>query len=396
MRKCDVMRATLACLLGCAAGAPGRDILVYREYTQPISFYDDRGELTAFDGVAPDLLALQSIRDTKAQEGLMGKEAVLELTFGPGGSVFDMQAPISGKASPTAGAGQDGRRKKDDSDRNWLAKSLALPSLGQTSSNAAESAMSAGAGESSWGWLADEVTAQKDDDGAPLPENISPEGKFNPLAAQEAALAGGVNPAAQARAISKTEAEEKEKSDDAASLREPIDAGQKPSDRAVERSDTSARDLSGGDGVAAPTMQSYRAPSAVADMSQTRQMLSEFSAVARPDFAAMRQSLVADSMSAKPSMSDVSSGAGSSPGWGGMGSRSSAGTILPSGDSQGNSAWQGARGWQGGWNAQNAGGSLPTRFDNLSDPAPAAASPAATGANSRPGASSGGYKPGWF
>ena len=388
------MRAALACLLGCAVGAPGRDILVYREYTKPISFYDDRGNLAEFDGVAPDLLALRSIRDTKAQEKLMGKEAELELTFGPGGSVFDIQAPISGKTSPTTGAGQDGRRKKEDSDRNWLAKSLALPSLGQTSSNAAESAMSAGSGESSWGWLADEVTAQKEDD-APVQENISPEGKFNPLAAQEAALAGGVNPAAQPRANAKTDDDAKVKSGDSVSLRASIDAGQKPSDQAIERSGASARDVSGGNGVASPAMQSYRAPSAVADMSQTRQMLSEFSAVAKPDFSAMRQSLGAvsaaasggaNSPSVRPAMSDASSGAGGSSSWGNMGGRSSAGSLLPAVNSS----------WQGGWNAQNAGGGVSTRFDNLSDPSPAAISPAVPRANSRPGASSGGYKPGWY
>ena len=44
MRKCHVMRAALACLLGAAGSAPGREIPVYREYTVPISFAAAPGE----------------------------------------------------------------------------------------------------------------------------------------------------------------------------------------------------------------------------------------------------------------------------------------------------------------------------------------------------------------
>ena len=48
-------------------------------------------------------------------------------------------------------------------DDNWLAKSLSLPALGQTHSNAAMSVIG-GNKESAWGWLADEVSWREESD----------------------------------------------------------------------------------------------------------------------------------------------------------------------------------------------------------------------------------------
>ena len=91
------MRAALACLLGAAGSAPGREVPVYREYTVPISFADEPAERTVADAGAPDLAELRSIREIQAREALMGKETLLGLNFSGGSSVFARQEPVSGK-----------------------------------------------------------------------------------------------------------------------------------------------------------------------------------------------------------------------------------------------------------------------------------------------------------
>ena len=155
------MRAALAGLLGCVLGAPGREIPVYREYTQPISFYGEDGEREEFHAAGLDQSMLRSLKDAQAREGMMGRETLLEMTMVSGDPVFGKSAAPAGMGMPIAsGAGEGGRRKKDGDGQNWLAKSLVLPSLGQTPTNAAMTAMSAGGKESSWGWLAGEVAAQ--------------------------------------------------------------------------------------------------------------------------------------------------------------------------------------------------------------------------------------------
>ena len=388
MRNCGIMaRAALAVLLGRAAGAPGRDIPVHREYTRPIFFYDERGERMAFDDAAPDLMALQSLRDIRAQEGLMGKETLLELTFGPGESVFSAKAPLSPAAAAAGSEPGPRRRKKDDSERNWLVKSLTLPNLGQESVNAAKSAMSAGAKESGWGWLADEVSAQAGL-AAALPEGLLPEGDGQPMTAQEMALAGGVKSAEAARASSRGEGSSKE-SVTAASFPARTDA---PSDRAAERAEAPARDLPGGPRAAAATVQSYRSAAPVAEMSQTRQMIAELSADVRSDLAALKAPLRgdgakpgegADRAGASRAVPDFSSRAGAGSAWAGSGGRLSAGSGLTPGGASGASSWQ------GGWQAQSAGASGWARFGTRSDPSPASAAPSAPRGSSRPGVSSG-------
>jgi len=238
MKKGDVMRAALVVLLGWAAGAPGRDVPVYREYTQPISFYDDSGERTVFGAGAPDLEAIQLVRDAKAQEGLMGKETVLDLNFGKGGSVFGASAPVAGKMAPQVGGGEERRRgSKNEPDRNWLAKSLLLPSLGQANSNAAAMAVSAAEGESGWGWLADDLSGQP---GEAVEDWLEPE-ESDPLALPED---GRTDPAS---------------GDDARAGKE---TDRNSADGAFPAADARGRELSdpGADRAAPAAMQSHRAP----------------------------------------------------------------------------------------------------------------------------------------
>jgi hypothetical protein len=399
MKSCNVMLAALAGLLGFARCAPGRDVPVYREYTQPIFFYDETGERTAFTVVAPDLLALQSLRDAQGQAGLMGKETLLDLAFNRGSSVFGVRAPSAGMAA----GGQEVRRRQDESGRNWLAHSLTLPSLGQMPTNAAASAMSAGAKESSWGWLADEVAAQPDSE-AVQPENMPTEENYDPAAAQENMLRGGANPFGTDRADIKVQKEKQkaaEPAPTAAAFPASDDLGQKPSDRSAERRQASARELQGGDRVAATSMQSYRTDSAVAEMSRTRQVMADLSVGARPDFSSLRESLVAGATRTEKSPD------------GGDAARMLAGSHSemdlrpsPGGGSSGNWSVIGANSmrvslpeipmWQGGWSPQNAGENLSSRLQRYIDPVPQPLVPVPTRESTRPAVSSGGYRPGWY
>ena len=393
------MWVLLAGLLGGAVGASGRDIPVYREYSQPISFYDDNGEQTDFASVAPDVVALRSVRDSQAQDALMGKETLLEMTFGKGESAFGRSAPLPGKLTPPASGRDEGRRRSNSSGQNWLAKSLSLPSLGQMSTNAAAAAISAGAAESSWGWLADEVVGSP---GLPegLPEELQPEESYDPALAQNKVSLGGEDSRGTGGLATQGDSASAEFGSSAADVdREAAAQGQKPSDRAKERSQASVRDLSGGDGVASPTMQSYRSSPAMAEMSQTRQMIAEFSAGARPDCASLRESLLssssempgqADSAPSGPSSSAFTSGQGGGISWGSMGNR----PAINSGTS--GYASPSASGWKGSWSAQSIGGSRLTQFETAPSPASESVVPAATPSKTRPSPSSGGYKPAWY
>ena len=101
MRNTDGMRMALAFLLGCAVRAPGRAVPVYREYSVPIAFYDERGEQAPLAAVAPDLAAFRSLRDGRSQEALLGKETLLPMSFQRGSSVFGTPAPLPGFGTAT-------------------------------------------------------------------------------------------------------------------------------------------------------------------------------------------------------------------------------------------------------------------------------------------------------
>lgn len=397
MRKIDVMRAALAGLLGCAVGAPGREIPVYREYTQPIAFYDAAGTPLEFHAAGPDVAMSQSMRDAKAQEAMMGKETLLDLTFESGKSILSAQpSPIRGVA-PDGRNREDGRPQKNgNANRDWLVKSLALPSLGQTPTNTAASVMSGeGTEPSGWGWLASEVTGQASG-GEGLPKDALPEEAYDPLAASESTLAREANPYAAGRAGEKASAEAKTK--EAGSFPEMSVGGQKPSDRAAERSALSGLDLQGGDRQPAPTMTDYSASPAKAELSQTRQWLTELSSSSRPDFTSLRESLGSSTANeaggtgragAIPASLPMPSAAGWT-GNSGAESRPAAGW----GSIEASSV-AAAPAWRGGWSAQETGGGGLSRLGGLSDPVPTTL-PEQKLESNRSGTSSGGYKPAWF
>ena len=381
MSNLHVMRAALA--VGCAAlagTAAGRDVPVYRECTVPIAFYDEQGERASFVAVAPDLAALRTVKDAQAQAALLGKEAVVELDFVRGGSAFGAAAPVPGKLIPFGAENESRRSQSSQADRNWLAKSLALPSLGQTETNTALAALATDGGdESGWGWLADEVTDAPEEKGR-LPNDVLADAQeVNPLEAQEKALAAAANPfpGGSAAARQKTEAP----SDAAGAFPADVSGRDLPSRSAA--AEMPRRDWTENGRADIGAAQDYRAPSAAGEMAQTRKILADFSAAARPDFAALRDSLLGASGAAPaavppaklvaPVRADATLG----------GATRAAGTA-DFGFSSGRGA---ATPWQGGWNP-SAGSRRSLATSEM--PAPVATPPA-----TRPGLGSGGYKPAW-
>ena len=390
MRLIVILTAALGCGLGWAPGARGGAVPVYREYTREIAFYDDEGHLAGYGGAAPDMLALRELRDAKAQEGMLGKETLLEVSFGHGTTLIRRETPVAGKHTPPAREGGERRRgKKEDPDRNWLAKSLTLPSLGQTSSNAATTAIGGEEEpESGWGWLADELAAAPAADAQALLETASPEEEVQMLSSPEARLnRPGPIPAGKGGAATG------EKSGAAAPA-------------AGERADAA---LWNSPGDVRPEGPDRSAPPAVAEMSQTRQMIADISAEARKDLGPWRGSAGADAPSASLGRADARSPARLPGGWS---SAPRADLAAPWGGGRGAAAPSvsfrgvgrnaaalpapaGAGGWQGTWKSQSGfTPGVPIRFGlpAVAVPAPA---PAAR-ETARPQPSSGGYKPAWY
>mgnify|MGYP001765199317 CR=1 FL=1 len=373
------MRTALACLLGCAGGAPGRDVPVYREYTVPISFATESEEQTVADAAAPDLAALQTFRDVQTREALMGKEALLQLGLVGGSSAFNGSAPVPGKLSPPA-VGADGRRgKKNNSGDNWLVKSLSLPALGQTTSNAATSVMTAEQNGSGWGWLVDEV-ANASDGGAAKQEEWRPEtAESNPFLRDRTDLSS------QADRADALPADALAGENSAAAWHAPA------------RADFPGRETAGSDpsaDFAAPI--SYRTSADVAGgMSQTRELIAEFSENARPDFASLRESLVSVSAGGaknedplpadRMGLDRSSSFQGLLSAGGGSGFSSSAASMRSGTEPS----------WRGEWSASRVESSvLPAPASPLQAPKSRPV-PASVG-STRPNLSSGGYKPAWY
>ncbi len=155
MRKGEIRRWVLLGWAGLAGAAAGREVPVHREYTKPVVMYDETGARTAWGGEVPDLEAMSFVRESKALEGLVGKETLFTLSFERGGPVLTRGEGMR-MAAPAASGGSR-RENRSSGDPNWLARSLAMPSLGQNVSNAAVSAMSIDGAGSGWGWLADEL-----------------------------------------------------------------------------------------------------------------------------------------------------------------------------------------------------------------------------------------------
>ncbi|MGD9782704.1 MAG: hypothetical protein AB7V14_11215 [Kiritimatiellia bacterium] len=386
-----VMRAALAGWLGCAWAAAGRDVPVYREYSRPIAFTDETGVRTADGRTAPDREAQRSLRDAKAQENLLGKETLLDVTFGHGASVFGRDSAVSGKMAPLAGGGEESnrRQRKEESGRNWLAQSLALPGLGQATSNAALSAMSAAGGESSWGWLADDLANARSPGGRP--ENSVLDGAAENLLADgmDPSRAGGPDPFAES-VPRETDRQEEAPKD-----------GSNPGTEKEKSGWATAPDGSDptdGRALAAPGRSAPM--SFVGEMSRTREMLAEMTASVRPDLPSFRMGSETPASrgagdAATPQASLFSSDA---PSWGSISSAGERGrTTFGSVPTEASAGGWGA--WKGSWTAQGTGtdgsgwGGL-SRFPNPTDPTPAVedTTPRAT---FKPEAS-GGYKPAWY
>lgn len=401
MRKGEIMRAALAGLLGCALGAPGREIPVYREYTQPISFYDEDGEREEFHAAGLDQSMLRALKDVRAQEGMMGRETLLEMTLVAGDSVFGKSAAPSGMGMPTAGGGEaSSGRKKDGASQNWLAKSLVLPSLGQMPTNAAMTAISAGAKESSWGWLAGEVAGQGGPED-PVAQMLEQE-EGEALAGMGSGSKDEENPYLAAREATRKADEKQDILDAPAAFPDEGGEEQKPSVRATDRGVASGREMQGGERTASATMKDYRSTPVRVEMGQTRQLLAEYSAGARPDFAQMREALGAAVMAgsgggpgerpaaAPPKALDFSVAGLKSE----MGKKATPAAAWGVGG--GASSAVSAPGWQGGWNAQRGGADSRTaQFGGGYDPVPLA-NPVAKPDPARSGPASGGYKPAWY
>lgn len=386
-----VMGAVLACGLGVLPGARARDIPVYREYTQEIAFYDEEGNLAGYGASAPDVLALRALRDAKAQEGMLGKETLLEVSFGSRAALFDSGKPVAGKLSPPPGGGGDGRKRKEEPGRNWLVNSISLPSLGQTPDNAAAPAISADSSPSGWGWLADELTGLPADSKGGRFET-GPQGDDLSLRSSIDAPPGFG-----------------EKSPDVGGESAQAEKNQ-PNPTAGDRVDANTWNAPGGDRAATPDRA---APGAVEEMGQTRRTIGGYSAAAKPDFSALRESFGTGASYAGAAATESKPAVGLPTDWNaafraGSAFSGTAGGLSPSllggsgiarpepaGMSAGAS---GSRSWQGAWKAQSGlSEGVPSRFGASADPVPAPVVPAASrDVPVRTFPSSGGYKPGWY
>lgn len=401
MKPGFVIWPVLAGLCGFVPVAPGRDVPVYREYTQPIVFHHDPTEASALDRSAPDVLALQSLRDTQAQEGLMGKETLLDLVFESGTSVLGVRGPSAPPVPPPPDAGQDARRRQDERDRNWLAKSLTLPSLGQTGSNAATAVISGGAKESSWGWLADGVAGQPGGESG-QPAELQLEEELSATPTPMASSPDIQSALRRDRGTAKADGKESAKSEPevtAASFPMSTDRSQKPSDRPADRSGPGPRDASSSGWGTSASMPRTQSDPAVADLGQTRKILEEMTSRARPDFAVLRDSLLASPalpppqasgagfgsrMPSTPAGMDMSSGIG----------LGSLGSPVPTEAGSGGASHPVIPSWKAGWDQNMSGGPGSAAWGIHADPAPISL-PAASFPTDPFRAGSGGYKPAW-
>ena len=258
-------------------------------------------------------------------------------------------------------------------------KSLSLPALGQTTSNAATTVLSAEGNESGWGWLVDEVAKSSGGTARAPEEALTEAEEFNPFLRDRAASLAQTG---NAEALPNASFPDERAVQDRNSPNRNALSGTEPG--RPGRSGQALADFS------AP--KDYRASTAAAGgMSQTRELIAGFSGVARPDFASLRESLAG--AAAKPSdgekivpsnlgadlsssESRLSAGSGGQPLSGGLPTRSGAGAS-----------------WQGGWNAARVDASVLPRLETPIATTIPASTPVSA---SRPGFSSGGYKPAWY
>lgn len=393
------MSGALACLLGLAAGAAGRDVPVYREYSQPIRFYaEDESFRAAIPPATPDLQAVQAMRDAKARETMMGKETLLELAFPRGVSPFEESSRKPVAAVPMDGAGQEVRRNSDGKGKNWLVQSLALPALGQKSDNAAVASMSAGTKDSQWGWLADDVADKAKRQSAGGSEDLPGE-DYDSVFPQDATLNDGAAPfdAERTDAVKSEETERR-----SGFPKAPMAADANTDRQSLDRTaggNAMFRDLpTSQPDASAATAKRFQTAFPGTEMSHTREMLSDLAPTPPPDFSALRESLTAP-----PAPSAPSSGGDSMRSWtenaktdwsasygqGNFGGRSSSDFGSTGPDSPQ------ATMWQGRWGAKNASYGLSTNYERHSVPVVPTPIPSPKVNTSFPTPSSGGYKPVW-
>ncbi|MGI6598469.1 MAG: hypothetical protein ACOX3F_01980 [Kiritimatiellia bacterium] len=271
-------------LVGCAFAAGSQGIPVYREYSQPIAIYDESGHLASGGEVAVDVRARKMMRDAKAQEALLGQETLWDMTFSSSESVFGKASPPPMAAAAPAAGGGEGRRRKGGADDNWLAKSLSLPALGQTHSNAAMSVIG-GNKESAWGWLADEVSWREESD-MTREEMMRAEAEvLNVGGAQNVALENMPNPFAGLGSDGAAKGAEE------GTTVQRVTAAARPAEGDAAKVSVPPAGVGGAPGPAAPILR----PEATArpELSQTRKAIAEMTGGMKTDFAALRESLVA-------------------------------------------------------------------------------------------------------
>jgi len=339
----------------------------------------------------PDQTMLESLRSTKAQEAYLGKETILDLGFESGRSVFSSRRPAAAVTVSSASSDRR-RRKKKESGQNWLAGSLSLPSLGQSSSNAAASALSAGAPDSEWGWLADEVSGQPNDIPALTEDFLTEEELSLGFSPEEARSADPSNP----YSTKYTESSSSFRDDDARGMAGHFSNDERTGADAADPSLDQTRDAApewGSTRLAGSALKDYSAPSGMAGMSQTRAVISDWSAGVRSDFSSLP---TVGSRGTPAGMRDRSSSLGS-PGVLDAGSPSIwRGSSAMGASSAGFSSSTRTPSWKGGWSANSAGASRPSQFQTVSEPIPNLVIPASSSERFKPSTSSGGYKPAWY
>jgi hypothetical protein len=392
MKKPDILQTACALLLGWAAAAAGGGIPVHRDYVRPVLIVDEAGPRTMADGDAPDRTARQVLRNTQAQEALMGRETLMEMTLNPGQSVFGVEARGAGRPASLPRDTESPRRRTGESGRDWLVQSLPLPTLGQGDDPTARSAMSGAPASSGWGWLADDVST---------PEEWQPadaaSGEGLPPTDMEAAMQmDSVNPFGQ-EPTARRPTEDSAPATAAAFPTRP-DGGGRPVERTTDRSVESARGRLTAAEAAGPGPQASRVTvPAPAEMTQTRQMLAGISGRARPDMAGWRGA--GDSGGNIRPRQESAPVAGQrvglarpagDPAWSGWGAK-----LPTTSDRLTRAAPAPARStWQGGWSAQPMRSGLSPRLEMPTDSGPAVRTPLST-RGMPPPRSGAGAKPAW-
>lgn len=382
MRISRVNWMLFALLSGFAGRLAAGEIPVYRAYTQPIQMGDGK----QMQQVGPDREALKNRRDTKAREGLMGKETLVDLGLESGDSVFKEARSVAGMDGmcPTSGRQAAQKKTKSSSEKNWLAGSLTLPSLGQSSSNTAQSAISGGDSDSSWGWLAAEVVRQSGEE-VLLPEDLQSEEDL------VAALSGEIRSERETGSPAQEEWSSSEREDVVGAFTERESVGMANAE--MEMSAAPGTRAAWGRS-AEPALWGQGSGGATEGeiMSRTRELIADWSLSARPDFSSWRQDLPSARSAVDvplttardvPSLEAGSWSQVRSGGWGGsLGGRDRSVSDVG--------------GWSGGWQVDSASPRTLSSFGTVVDPVPVVTEPRSSSGRSSAIRDSGGYKPAWY